>query len=188
MAEIERFTKAERALHSTNAAAVFFLLITGGIMFKDLDHWKIAGINVISQAHFWLGGILLLLGGAIAFLVFRRRTIPFAHKRFNPGQRVSLNFVRFMLGFMTLSGLVIYVGKLMGMSKHTLHFIKHVHLYGAWLMVAFILAHVAMVLLVPKNRGIIESMKKGSVDRKVAMKVSPDWVESLEADLEAKLV
>lgn len=180
MAEVERFTQAERTLHTTNALAVFFLLLTGGLIWRDLDHWRPGGLNLIVLGHVWLGGIILLLGGAVAFLLFRRRTIPYAEKRFNPAQRNSLKFSRVMLGLLSLTGTFIYVSKLMGGSKDFRHLIKDAHLYGAWVLLAFVVAHVAMVVLVPKNRGILKGMVWGHVDREVAIQVSPDWVESLE--------
>lgn len=181
MAEVERFTQAERTLHTTNALAVFFLLLTGGLIWRDLDHWKPGGINLIVQGHVWLGGIILLLGGAVAFLLLRRRSIPYADKRFNPAQRNSLRFSRVLLGLLCLSGAFIYVSKQMGWSKDVRHMLKEAHLYGAWVLLAFVVAHVAMVVLVPKNRGILKGMVQGHVDREVAIQVSPDWVESLEA-------
>lgn len=181
MAELERFTQAERTLHSTNAVAVFFLLLSGGLIWQDLDHWRPGGINLVVQGHVWLGGIILLLGGAVAFLLFRRRTIPYADKRLNPAQRNSLRLSRLLLILMSLSGTFIYVSHQLGWSKEFRHQVKEAHLYGAGALLAFIVAHVGMVLLVPKNRGILQGMLQGHVDREVAVQVSPDWVESLEA-------
>jgi cytochrome b subunit of formate dehydrogenase len=177
---VQRFALAERLLHWNTAFSVLFLLATGALIWQKLDEWEIGGINVISQSHVWLGG-LLLVGGAIAFALLRRQRIPHAERRFSVRQQLGLKAVRISLLLMTLSGSALYLRSFLAMSKPLKGLIKDVHFWIAVPVLAFVLVHLVMVLLVPKNRGLLRGMLTGFVGRDVARRVSPEWLAGVEA-------
>jgi MprA protease rhombosortase-interaction domain-containing protein len=179
--DIQRFTLAERLLHWNTAFSVLFLLATGAAIWQKADEWEVLGINVISQGHVWVGG-LFLVAGVLAFALRRRRqAIPQAGLRFSLGQRLGLQVTRLSLLVMTVSGTVLYLRAWLPMSKPLLGLVRDVHFWSAVPVLAFVLVHLAMVLLVPKNRGLLRGMLTGRVARAVAVRVSPAWVAALEA-------
>lgn len=175
MTYLERFTKAERLLHWSSASAVFLLLGTGALIWQHLDEWEIAEINVISQFHVWGAG-LLLMATLVGFALWRRRRVPSAAKRFNPGQRAGLRVVQGLVGFLIASGVVLYAREFVTMAKPFKALVRELHLIGAGAIAAFVLAHLVMVFLVPKNRGLLQGMVTGRVPRDVAERVSPRWL------------
>jgi cytochrome b subunit of formate dehydrogenase len=175
---LKRFTKAERLFHWSNAAAVLGLFATGLPIWLDLDKWRPGGWNVLMLTHVWLFGALMI-AGALAFVIARRERIEAAAKRFNPGQKVNMLAFQVLLAYMAASGIVRYVGKSLGMTKQTLHMINDWHFRGAVMVGLFLVGHLAMVFLVPKNRGIVNAMTTGEVDPAVAQNVAPQWVAAL---------
>ncbi|HEY9900639.1 MAG TPA: cytochrome b/b6 domain-containing protein [Pantanalinema sp.] len=178
---IERFTPAERLYHWANAAAVTLLLASGALIWQDLDKWRPNGVNVLEKGHFWLGGGLMV-GSLVLFLLLRRRRIPQARERFNPGQRLSLRAFQVLLGWMLASGIVIEFGKAWGMTKPVRGLFKQAHLLSAAAILALVIGHLGMVLLVAKNRGILAAMVKGSVDRDVLARSNPEWLKRVESE------
>lgn len=176
--QLKRFTKAERLFHWSNAAAVLGLFATGLPIWQDLDKWRPGGLNVLVLAHVWIFGALLI-AGALAFVIARRERIEAAAKRFNPGQKVNMLAFQVLLAYMAVSGIVRYVGKSLGMTKPTLHMINEWHFRGAVVVGLLLLGHLAMVFLVPKNRGIVNAMTTGQIDEHVAQNVAPEWVAAL---------
>lgn len=178
--DVERFTGAERLLHWSTALAVLFLLITGALIWQHADDWEIAGINVISQSHVWLGG-LLLIGGTTAYALLRHRRIPFARQRFALKQKLGLRMMQGLLVVMTSSGTVLYLREFITMSKPFRSLVRQVHFWSMVPILAFVTAHLLAILLVPRNRGLLRGMITGRVARKVAQRVSPQWLQRLEA-------
>lgn len=158
---VERFTGGERALHWATALAVILLLGSGFLIWQKLDDWEILEVNVISQGHVWLGG-LLLVGAALAFQLWgRRRRVPRPVQRFNAGQRLALRFVQAALGLMTATGAILYLREFVEMSKPFRRLVKQAHLLTAGAVAVFVVMHLVMVLLVPKNRGLLRGMITG---------------------------
>lgn len=178
---LERFTMAERMLHWSNAFGVLFLGTTGAIIWQDLDDWRIAGINVLSEGHFWLGGGTVLVG-AIAFLLLRRRRLAHAEARFNPLQRLNLRVIQAALVWMLATGTLLHFGKAWALSKPFRQSLKQVHLVSAAAVSALVLVHLIQVLIVPKNRGLLMGMVTGWVDRATAERASAGWVARLKGD------
>jgi Ni,Fe-hydrogenase I cytochrome b subunit len=173
---VERFTRAERAFHGATALAVFILMGTGWFIWRKQDDWEILGVNVLSQGHVWLGGVLLVIAAVAFLLLGRRRRVAFAERRFKPGQRAALRVITVVLGYMVASGVLLYLREFVEMSKATRALIRQAHLLGGWVVVAFLAAHLAMVLLVPKNRGLIAGILTGRVKRNVARRATPGWL------------
>lgn len=171
---LERFTRTERIFHWTNAGAVLFQLATGAIVWRELDNWRIHHVNVVSQAHFWIGLLVIGLGAAL-FLLLHRRRIPACEWRFNRGQRLNLRGFQVLLGWMLASGVVLRFGRAWHLGKPTLSVIREAHLVSAGLVLVGIGAHMAMVFAVPRNRGILQGMLGGYVERTVAERSSPSW-------------
>ncbi|HEY9897585.1 MAG TPA: cytochrome b/b6 domain-containing protein [Pantanalinema sp.] len=182
MNRLERFCKSERFLHWMIAAAVAVFATTGWFIWRHEDDWEINGINVISQSHVILGGLLLVLG-VVGYLLLRRRSIPFAKARFSLGQRVGLGVTQLAMSVLVLSGATFYFRQALELSKPARKMVMQVHLYGAVALLLFVVVHLAMVLLMPKNRGILAGMLTGTIDRKVAVRVSSRWVAFLEGSL-----
>ena len=183
MKELQRFTKAERLFHWSTVAAVLGLFATGLPIWQHLDKWKPGGINVLVSVHVWLFGALLVLG-ALTFLITRRERVAASAVRFNPGQRFNLLAFEGLIAYLLATGSVRYVGKLIGFPRATLTTIDQWHFAGAVILLVLLLGHLAMVLLVPKNRGILAAMTTGHVPEDVARSVAPAWVEAVnrEAD------
>jgi formate dehydrogenase subunit gamma len=179
--DIERFTPAERSLHWTTALATMLLLGTGALIWRDLDKWKVAGFKVVEMAHIWVGG-LLLVAGILTYLMRQRRRIPHADKRFNLGQRLSLAASRLVFLVIMATGGTLVFRNVLDMAKPFRKMVKQIHFWSASAIAAFILAHLVMVLLVPKNRGLLRGMLTGRVARPVATRVSPEWVAALDRD------
>jgi len=175
---IERFTRSERRYHWANALAILFLGLTGSLIWQDLDHWRPGGVNVLVQSHVWLGGGLLVLS-ALVFRFFRRGSVPNAARRFNLGQRVNLRAFQALLTWMVLTGFVLNYAKAWGLSRPVRHQIAEVHLFSAATVGLLVLGHLAMVFLVPKNRGIVQAMLTGRVDRAVLERSTPEWLAGL---------
>lgn len=184
MNRLERFTKSERFLHWMIAAAVLVFAGTGWFIWRHEDDWEINGINVIVQSHVLIGGALLALG-VIGFLLVRRRRIPGAESRFGLGQRLGLHFTQLTLSVLVLSGGAFYFRQALELAKPVRKQIMQVHLMGAICLLLFVGVHLAMVLLLPKTRGILAGMLTGKVDRKVALRVSSGWVASVEGAVPA---
>lgn len=176
---IKRFTLAERRLHWTTALSVGFLVLTGALIWRHLDEWEVAGINVISRGHVWLGG-LMLVAGMVGFVLWRRRRIPHADKRFSSGQRLGLRLVQGLLLVMIVSGTVLYLREFVTMSKGFRTLVRQIHFWSAVPVVAFIAVHLERVLIHARHRGLLQGMLSGRVSRAVAERVSPDWVASLD--------
>lgn len=181
MKYLTRFSKAERLLHWMTAVSVTILALTGWFIWRKEDDWEIAGINVVSQSHVWVGALMLLAGLGV-YLVLRRPRPPYAALRFNPGQRLSLRLTQALLAVLVLSGSALYLREWIEMSKPVRTLLRQVHFASAATLVAFIALHLAMVLVVPKNRGLLRGMLTGRVARRVALSLSPEWVARLEAD------
>lgn len=177
---IARFTRGERLFHWGNALAVLFLLTTGASLWLHLDHYNHHSHkpHYLLLFHVWLGG-----GGLIAatllFVALAWRRTPH-HARFNSGQRVNLRLFQGFLGWMALSGLLIFNQRLLGIPHPTAEIFSKLHLIAAGVIGVLVLGHLAMVFVVPKNRGILSGMLSGSVDREVAERVDPQWVAALE--------
>lgn len=174
MKQLERFTQAERMLHWSNALSVFFLVITGIIIWQGEDEWELFGIDVISQSHSLLGGSLFIFG-ALAFLIFRRRHVAFAAKRFKPGQKRGLRFVQVLSVLMGLTGVILFLRQFIPMDKGFRAVVRNMHSNGMWVMAAVVAAHIGLVLLVPSNRKLLRGMVTGYVDPEVAAKAVPEW-------------
>ncbi|HEY9721118.1 MAG TPA: cytochrome b/b6 domain-containing protein [Oscillatoriaceae cyanobacterium] len=182
---IARFTRGERAYHWGNALAVLFLLGTGTSLWLHLDHYHPRGPHATHGPHYlllfhvWLGGGGLIAATLLfAALAWRRTQHPAV--RFNQGQRVNLRLFQAFIGWMIFSGLLIFNSRTLGIPHATSEIFSKLHLIAAGLIGVLVLGHLAMVLLVPKNRGILSGMVSGSVDRDVAQRVDPEWVASLE--------
>jgi cytochrome b subunit of formate dehydrogenase len=177
--ELERFTLAERRLHWLNALAILLLAGTGAVIWRDWDKWRIAHVNVISQGHVWLGGGLLV-ATLLGFAFFRRRRVLQCKQRFNPGQRLNLLAFQVLIPFMIASGVVINWSRALGLDKHARGLVKEAHLLSAGAIALLVLAHLAMVFLVPKNRGILAAMLTGRIPRDVIARVAPQWLSALD--------
>lgn len=180
MSLFERFSKAERLLHWTTVVAVTLLGLTGWFIWRHEDDWEILGINVLSQSHVVLGAGLLV-AGLVLYLVMRGPRRSFAELRFNLGQQLSLRLTQALITMLTVSGTVLYLRSFLGLSKAVKGLVREVHFYSAAALLAFVGLHLVMVLVVPKNRGLVRGMWTGRVSRKVALRVSPAWVERQEA-------
>lgn len=181
MTFLKRFSGAERLLHWTTVVSVTILAGTGWFIWRKEDDWEINGINVISQSHVWLGALLLLVGFAL-YLLLRRPRPDFAALRFNPGQRVSLRLTQVLLGVLTITGSVLFLREWIEMSKPVRVFVRQTHFYSAAALMAFVGLHLVMVLVVPKNRGLVRGMVTGLVARNDALRTSPEWVARVEAE------
>lgn len=181
MSDLNRFSKAERRLHWTTVLSVAILAVTGWFIWRKEDDWEINGINVLSQSHVWVGALLLLVGAGL-YLLSRRPKLPSAALRFNPGQRMSLRLTQALLGVMTVSGVALYLRSWIEMSKPVRTVLRQVHFFSGATLLALVALHVAMVLVVPKNRGLLRGMLTGRVTRRVALRSSPEWVARLEAE------
>lgn len=174
--QVERFTLGERLLHGAVATAVLALLGSGLLIWQKADDWELWGVNLVSQGHVWLGGGLLV-GSVAAYLVWgRRRQVRHHAGRFNAGQRLALRAVQVGLGFLVGSGSLLYLREFVAISKPVRTLIRQAHLLGAGAIVAFIVLHLVMVLVVPKNRGLLKGMTSGSVSRDTARRASPGWL------------
>ncbi len=178
--DYERFNAGERRLHWGTALTVLFLGTTGLAIWAGYDKWELAGVEALPWAHFWLGGGSLL-GGVVGYLAWRSPPIVAAAKRLNFGQRVNLLVMQVLLGGMFASGLVIHFGRSWGMTKPVRSLIKQGHLTAAMGVGLVILAHLVMVFVVAKNRGIVRAMLTGRVDAEVARRSAPAWVAEIEA-------
>lgn len=178
---IERFTLGERLLHGGVATAVLALLGSGVLVWQKADEWELWGVNVVSQGHVWLGGGLLVAAVAAYMLWGRRRQVSHASRRFNAGQRVALRAVQAVLGFLLASGVLLYLREFIQMAKPVKTAVRQAHLLGAGAIALFLLAHLAMVLAVPKNRGLLRGMLSGRVRRDVARRASPGWLPESSA-------
>jgi cytochrome b subunit of formate dehydrogenase len=171
---IERFTLAERLLHWSNAAAILFLGLTGVLIWQDLDDWRPAGINLISEGHFWLGGGTVV-AGALLFLALRRARVTAAAQRFNPQQTLNLRAVQLVLAEMVATGTLLHFGKVWHLTKPLRATIKQIHLMSAAFVGILVAGHLVMVLLVPKNRGLLLGMWQGAITRATAERATPRW-------------
>lgn len=156
--ETERFSLADRLLHWTTAIAVGVLGVSGWFIWRGDDEWEVLGVNAIAWAHVWIGG-LLLFGGAACYLALRKRTAP-AHA-WNPGQRLALGYTQAVLAFLAVSGILLQFRHALAMDKFLKGFLRDGHGYGAVALAAFVAVHLAMLFLVPKNRGRVVAMMKG---------------------------
>lgn len=173
---VERFTLGERLLHAGVATAVLALLGSGVLVWQKADEWELWGVNVVSQGHVWLGGGLLVAAVAAYMLWGRRRQAPHAARRFNPGQRVAMRAVQAVLGFLVASGVLLYLREFIQMAKPVKAAVRQAHLLGAGAIATFVLAHLVMVLAVPKNRGLLRGMLSGRVSQDTARRASPGWL------------
>lgn len=178
---IERFTPAERRYHWANATAVTLLFASGALIWLDLDKWRPGGVNVLEMGHVYLAGGLLVLS-LILFLLRRGPQLPHARERFNRGQRLSLRAFQVLLGWMIASGIVIEFGRAWGMTKPMRGAFKQAHMLSAVAILALVIGHLAMVLLVAKNRGILSAMVTGRVERDVLERSNPEWLRRVEAE------
>jgi cytochrome b subunit of formate dehydrogenase len=178
---VERFTRGERTYHWLNALAVFILGTTGFALWWHFDKFKWHGLEVVQNVHYWLGAGLLS-AASLGFMRLRRRHIARAEARFSVGQRFNLRAFQAMLSYMVLSGLVVEFKRVLGLARPVSRLILQTHLYSAMGIAVLIAAHVFMVLVVKKNRGIVKGMWHGHVERQVLQSSSPTWLEAVEAE------
>lgn len=176
---IDRFTRAERAYHWAVVAAVTLLGTTGIVIWLDLIDWRWHGKEVLPNTHVWLGGGMLVLA-TVAFLLLRRRRIEAAPLRFNSGQRLNLLAMRVLLTYMVASGGIAWFSRSLGLTKHAHHLVLQSHLFSAALIGLMVVAHLVMVFVVRKNRGIWQAMVKGRVPAEVARTSAPHWWDALQ--------
>jgi cytochrome b subunit of formate dehydrogenase len=177
---MERFTVAERSLHWATVASVAVLLVTGTLVWLDLDHFRPSGINVVVQTHALLGGGGLLVA-ALAFCLFRRRHVVGEKKRLNTGQNANLRVMQLLLLTQAVLGTTLYFGRALHLTKPRVELIGQIHFIVACVVVLAIAAHMVMVFVVRKNQGIFEGMWTGFVSRKIAERSCPDWVKAVDA-------
>ncbi len=154
----ERFSLADRLLHWTTAIAVSLLGASGWFIWRGDDEWEVLGVNAIAWAHVWIGG-LLLFGGCAFYLALWKRSAP-AHG-WNPGQRLALRYTQVVLAFLAVSGVLLELRYALPMGKFLKSLLRNGHGYGALALAAFVAVHLAMLFLVPKNRGRLGAMLKG---------------------------
>ncbi|MBU6428359.1 MAG: cytochrome b/b6 domain-containing protein [Cyanobacteria bacterium REEB65] len=180
--DLKRFTLAERSLHWAIASAVLFNLTTGLFIWRSWDDFfKIGHLNPISQAHFWLGGGTIIVSGFV-FVALRRDRIAQADKRMNAQQLFNLSAIQLLLCMQAATGVVMKFWRHWGVPKAFLFLIARVHLFTAATVLTLILVHLFMVLVYPKNRGVVWGMVRGRVNRDIARRVWPSWVNSLGDD------
>ena len=175
---LKRFTLAERAFHWGNAASLALLGLTGLLIWAELDKWRPWKINVVAQAHSLLGGGVLLLC-VLLFLGLRRDRVTNSGRRFNMGQRINLRLSIGIVAIQAVLGVVLYALAALDLAKDTRELLQIIHLGGAVFISLLVAAHLFMVFVVPKNRGIFASMWTGYVDRKIAERVSPEWTAAI---------
>ena len=164
---IERFTRAERALHWSLALTTFFLMGTGFWIWMGWARGhQLLGFKY-GLIHFWVGGTVFL-AAPLLFLALRRRRVAGHATRFNPGQKLNLLAMQVTLPFMLATGTALHFGKLVGIPREVRQLLKLVHLGAAGLITLAVLAHVFLVL---KHRGLIRGMVTGHV----APEAVPDW-------------
>ncbi len=155
----ERFSLADRLLHWTTAIAVSLMGASGWFIWRGDDEWEVLGVNAIAWAHVWVGG-MLLFGGAALYLALRRRSAP-THG-WNPGQRIALRYTQVVLAFLAASGILLQLRHVLPMDAFLKSVLRNGHGLGALAIAAFVGVHMAMLFLVPKNRGRLGAMLKGT--------------------------
>ncbi|MDB5102028.1 MAG: Prokaryotic cytochrome b561 [Cyanobacteria bacterium RYN_339] len=159
MRMIERFTRAERALHWSTALTVFFLMGSGFWMWMGwAKGHTLVGFRY-AQVHFWVGAVVFV-GAALLFLAFGRRRVAGHETRFNTGQKVNLLAMQAALPFMLVSGTVLHFAKGWGLSRDLSNVVKLLHLGSAGLIALAVVGHIVLVVT---HRRLIRGMVVGSV-------------------------
>jgi cytochrome b subunit of formate dehydrogenase len=166
---IERFTRAERCLHWSLAAAIAFLMFTG---FYIWNHWH-RGLAIFgfryTQAHFWVGAAVFTLA-PLLFLALRRRHVAGHATRFNQGQRLNLLAMQVALPFMLATGTALHFGKAVGIPREVGQVLQLLHLGAAGLTTLAVAAHLVMVA---RHRHLLRGMLTGWIVSPALLRESP---------------
>jgi hypothetical protein len=145
----------------------------GVLIWQHLDEWEIGKINVIPQAHVWLGG--LLRSSCHRLAVGRRGAFPSPSSANGAAPGLALCLLLSAGGYPQRPGVVRPRIRRHEQARARCAMCT----LGAalvWRSSSFTWA----VLLAPANRGLLAGMLTGRVGRETALRASPDWVASLD--------
>ena len=209
-AEVERYSRSARWFHAAVYLTVLVLLGTGwwlalGREGKPSPLSRLTG-QPDTQLHTWVGwaltgvvvaGLLVGVRAAATFAVeslrFRRQDLSwlagwpkatmtgrFARHEghFDPGQRIANIVLVVLLAALVVSG----VGLARLHGGPTFAVLVHVHRWATYAVTPVILGHILIACgVLPGYRGVWRSMHLGGhLDRRVARRLWPAWVERSE--------
>jgi formate dehydrogenase subunit gamma len=213
--EVERYSRAARWFHALVYVTVLVLLGTGWWLATGREGQPSVLARLTgrpdTQLHTWSGWALTavvvvgLVLGARAAATFTRESVRFRRSdgrwllalpraavtgrfprhegHFDPGQRIANVVLVVLLAVLVGSGVALT--QLHGGSTFAL--LVHVHRWATWAVTPVIVGHVLVAAgLLPGYRGVWRSMHLGGhLDRDVARRLWPGWLERTEQSRDA---
>ena len=177
MATVERFSRTERTLHWTHAAAFLILLASGLCLYLPAlseavgRRWLFKDIHLYTAAA-WLGALaLVVLFGNRRRLRATRREIEFlVEGRFNRGQMLNAVATAAFAVLFTVTGALLWLGE-----RDTRFRFANTLLIHDWLMYVSVILFVGHVFLVIRYRHSLNGMVRGWVREDWARAHHPLW-------------
>lgn len=200
-ARLPRFTRTERLLHWTHAAAFLVMLATGLVLYLPGLSAEVGRRPLVKDIHWWTAvswagalALIVLLGNRRALArtireidLFSRddrrwlrgdRLVP--QGRFNAGQKVNAILTAAFALLFAVSGALLWLGE----RNHDYRLDGTVFLHDAlmYVSVALLIGHLYLAVIHPRTRHALQGMTLGTVREEWAREHHARWVAELEAE------